>query len=480
MEGKGEAVEVLTPDICVIGAGSGGLSVAAAAAGFGVPVVLIEKGKMGGDCLNYGCVPSKALLAAAKHAAEPKRVTPFGLTLPRAEVDFAKVHAHVHGVIAAIAPNDSKERFTGLGVQVIEGAARFSGPATVTVSDKFEIKARRFVIATGSSPAVPPIPGLAETSYLTNETIFELKRCPEHLIVIGAGPIGLELAQAHRRLGAKVTVLEAATALAKDDPELAAIVLEHLTREGIAIRSGVKVTRVSHSEGKVQAVIETSQGEETIEGSNLLIAAGRRANVDGLDLDKAGIEYEPRGIVVSKGLKTTNRKVYAIGDVTGGAFTHVANYHAGIVIRNALFRLPAKANGDAVPWVTFTDPELAQVGLTEAQARERHKTIRILRWPYHENDRAQAERETHGHIKVVTAKNGRILGATIVGAHAGELITTWTLALSQGLNIRAMTGIVVPYPTLSEIGKRAAITYFLPSLGNPRVRRLINFLRRFG
>jgi pyruvate/2-oxoglutarate dehydrogenase complex dihydrolipoamide dehydrogenase (E3) component len=327
---------------------------------------------------------------------------------------------------------------------------------------------------------VPPIPGLAETPCLTNETIFELKRCPEHLIVIGAGPIGLELAQAHRRLGAKVTVLEAATALAKDDPELAAIVLEHLTREGIAIRSGVKVTRVSHSDGKIQAVIETSQGEETIEGSNLLIAAGRRANVDGLDLEKAGIKYQPRGIVVSKGLKTTNRKVYAIGDVAGGAFTHVANYHAGIVIRNALFRLPTKGNDDTVPWVTFTDPELAQVGLTETQARERHKTIRILRWPYHENDRAQAERETHGHIKVVTAKNGRILGATIVGAHAGELITTWTLALSQGLNIRAMTGIVVPYPTLSEIGKRAAITYFLPSLGNPRVRRLINFLRRFG
>ncbi len=407
----------------MIGAGSGGLSVAAAAAAFGVPVVLIEKGKMGGDCLNYGCVPSKALLAAARHAMEPKRVTPFGLTLPRADIDFAKVSAHVHGVIAAIAPNDSKERFTGLGVHVIEGVARFTDAATVTVGDKFQIKARRFVIATGSSPAVPPIPGLAETPYLTNETIFELKRCPEHLIIIGAGPIGLELAQAHRRLGAKVTVLEAATPLAKDDPECAAIVLEQLTREGIVIRSGVKVTRIGHNDGKIQAVIETSQGEETIEGSNLLIAAGRRANVEGLDLEKAGIKYEPRGIVVDKGLKTTNKKAYAIGDAAGGQFTHVANYHAGIVIRNALFRLPAKASDDAIPWVTFTDPELAHVGLSEAQARERHKTIRVLRWPYHENDRAQAERDTHGHIKVVTAKNGRILGASIVGAHAGELIT---------------------------------------------------------
>ena len=465
----------------MIGAGSGGLSVAAAAATFGVPVVLIEKGKMGGDCLNYGCVPSKALLAAARHAMEPRRVTPFGLTLPRAEIDFAKVSAHVHGVIAAIAPNDSKERFTGLGVHVIEGVARFKDAATVTVGDKFEIKARRFVIATGSSPAVPPIPGLAETPYLTNETIFELKRCPEHLIIIGAGPIGLELAQAHRRLGAKVTVLEAATPLAKDDPECAAIVLEQLSREGIVIRSGVKVTRIGHNDGKIQAVIiETSQGEETIEGSNLLIAAGRRANVEGLDLEKAGIKYEPRGIVVDRGLKTTNKKAYAIGDAAGGQFTHVANYHAGIVIRNALFRLPARASDDAIPWVTFTDPELAHVGLSEAQARERHKAIRVLRWPYHENDRAHAERDTHGHIKVVTAKNGRILGASIVGAHAGELIATWTLALSRGLNIRAMTEVVVPYPTLSEIGKRAAISYFSPSLGNPKVRRLINFLRRFG
>ena len=475
--------QVLTPDICVIGAGSGGLSVAAAAAAFGVPVVLIEKGKMGGDCLNYGCVPSKALLAAARHAAQSKRATPFGLTAPRPEVDFAKVHAHIHSVIAAIAPNDSRERFSGLGVHVIAGAARFKDAASVTVGD-FEVRARRFVIATGSTAAVPPIPGLAETPYLTNETIFELKRRPEHLVIIGAGPIGLELAQAHHRLGARVTVLEAATPLAKDDPECAAVVLGELEREGIAIRSGVKVLRVARVDGEgggIRAVIEGREGEETIEGSDLLIATGRQANVEGLGLDAAGVTCGPRGIVVGKGLKTSNRRVYAVGDVAGGLqFTHAANYHAGIVIRNALFRLPARLDDTAVPWVTFTDPELAHVGLTEAQARERHKTIRVLRWPYHENDRAQTERETHGHIKVVTAKNGRILGATIVGAQAGELITTWTLALSRGLNIRAMTGIVVPYPTLSEIGKRAAITYFSPGTNNPRVRRLIGFLRRFG
>jgi pyruvate/2-oxoglutarate dehydrogenase complex dihydrolipoamide dehydrogenase (E3) component len=472
--------ETLTPDICVIGAGSGGLSVAAAAAAFGVPVVLIEKGKMGGDCLNYGCVPSKALLAAGKHAVDPKRVSAFGLTLPRAQVDFAKVHAHVRGVIAAIAPNDSKERFTGLGVQVIAGTAQFRDAGTVTVGN-FEIKARRFVIATGSSAALPPIPGLTETPYLTNESIFELKQAPAHLVIIGAGPIGLELAQAHHRLGVKVTVLEAATPLAKDDPECAEIVLSALRREGVTIRAGVSVARVAARPDGIEVAIATPDGEETIAGSHLLVATGRKANIEDLELKAAGIAWEPRGITVDKGLRTSNKKVYAIGDVAGGLqFTHAANYHAGIVIRNALFRLPAKANDEVVPWVTFTDPELAHVGLTESQARERHKAIRVLRWPYHENDRAQAERETHGHIKVVTAKNGKILGATIVGAHAGELITTWTLALSQGLNIRAMTGIVVPYPTLSEIGKRAAITYFSTSLTSPRVRRLIGFLRRFG
>jgi len=472
--------ELLTPDICVIGAGSGGLSVAAAAAAFGVPVVLIEKGKMGGDCLNYGCVPSKALLAAAKRAEAFRRAAPFGIAAQRPGVDFARVHAHVHGVIAAIAPNDSRERFTGLGVRVIEGAARFKDQHTIAVGDTFEIKARRFVVATGSVPAPPPIPGLEQTDYLTNETIFELSKTPEHLIVVGAGPIGLEMAQAHRRLGAEVTVLEAATPLANDDPECAAIVLDRLTREGIVIRTGVRIVRVAPGV-KIRVVLETPAGEETIEGSHLLIAAGRRPNLEGLDLEAAGIKHGPRGIIVNKGLRTRNRKVYAIGDVAGGLqFTHVANYHAGLVIRNALFRLPARANDDVIPWVTFTDPELAQVGLTEAAARERHRTIRVLRWPYHENDRAQTERETHGHIKVVTAKNGRILGATIVGAHAGELITTWALAISQGLKIRALTGIIVPYPTFAEVGKRAAITFYTNSLTSPFVRRIIAFLRRFG
>jgi len=472
--------ERLQPDICVIGAGSGGLSVAAAAAAFGVSVVLVEKDKMGGDCLNTGCVPSKALIAAAKRARALADARAFGVSAGPAQIDFAKVHHHVHDVIAAIAPNDSKERFNGLGARVIAGAARFKDRNTVVVGDGIEIAARRFVIATGSSPALPPIAGLEAVPYLTNETVFDLTARPEHLIVIGAGAIGLELAQAFRRLGAAVTVLEAAQPLAREDGECAALVLDALAREGVIVRSNVAIARVEGAGAKIKVVV-AGDGEEAIEGSHLLIATGRRANTDGLALEQARIACDRNGIVVNKRLKTKNRRVYAIGDVAGrGQFTHLANYHAGLVIRNALFRLPVKVNPDLVPRVTFTDPELAHVGLTEAEARARGRTIRLLRWPYHENDRAQTERETVGHIKVVTDGRGKILGATIVGAGAGELITTWTLAIDRGLSIRALAGIIVPYPTLAEIGKRAAITYFTPSLTNVWVRRIITFLRRFG
>jgi pyruvate/2-oxoglutarate dehydrogenase complex dihydrolipoamide dehydrogenase (E3) component len=473
-------VEVLKPDICVIGGGSGGLSVAAAAAAFGVPVVLIEKDAMGGDCLNTGCVPSKALLAAAKRAALARSAGAFGVTADPA-VDFAKVHAHVHGAIAAIAPVDSAERFTGLGVRVIKGHATFKDRRTVTVGD-IEIRARRFVIATGSTPAMPPIPGLDTGPTLTNENIFDLTECPRHLIVIGGGPIGLEMAQAFRRLGSDVTVLEAARPLAKDDPEAAAIVLAQLEREGVVVRGGVKVTGVAHAASKVTVTLESEGGSETVEGTHLLAATGRKPTVDGLGLEAARVRFDRTGIFVSRKLKTANRRIYAVGDVVSGQpqFTHAANYHAGLVVRNALFRLPVRVNGDTIPWVTFTDPELAQTGITEDTARQRRIKFRILRWPYHDNDRAQAERETHGHIKVVTDRKGKILGATIVGAQAGEMISLWSLAIAQGLNVRALTGIVMPYPTLSEIGKRAAIDFFTPSLTRPMLRRIIGWLRIFG
>jgi pyruvate/2-oxoglutarate dehydrogenase complex dihydrolipoamide dehydrogenase (E3) component len=475
-------VEILKPDICVIGGGSAGLSVAAAAAAFGVPTVLIENHKMGGSRLNTGDVPLKALLAAAKVAGTMRTGAPFGVTAGDVDIDFVKIRDHVRSVIAAVAPDNTAERFTGMGVRVIKGHAAFKDKRTIGVDGKIEIRARRFVIATGSTPALPPIPGLDSGPTLTNESIFDLDILPAHLIVIGGGPTGLELAQAFRRLGSAVTVCDPARPLAKDDPECAAIVLDQLVREGIVLRSGVKVTSVAHGPGKVTLTIESANGEEKIEGTHLLVAAGRTPTTNGLNLQSAGIRHDTSGIAVDKKLKTSNRRVYAIGDCAAGQSrsTHAANYHADLVIRNALFRLRVKANNDLIPRVTYTDPELAQTGINEAEARKRGFKIRILRGPYHENDRAQTERTMHGHIKVITTTKGVILGATMVGAQAGELITPWTLAITQKLNIRTMTGTVVPYPTLSEIGKRAAMEYFTPGLTRPSVRRIISFLRIFG
>jgi pyruvate/2-oxoglutarate dehydrogenase complex dihydrolipoamide dehydrogenase (E3) component len=469
-------------DLCVIGAGSGGLSIAAAAAQLGVNVVLIEKHKMGGDCLNYGCVPSKALIAASRRAHVMRSSAPFGISPVTPAIDFRAVHDHVKGVIAAIAPNDSVERFTGLGVRVIQAAGRFLDRSTVLAGD-VAIKARRFVIATGSSPVVPPIPGLADAPYFTNETIFDNQQRIDHLIVIGGGPIGIELAQAHLRLGSRVTVLEGLKALGKDDPELAEVVLSRLRTEGLVIREGARVEHVARGGGPaaVRVTIATTEGKEVIEGSHLLVAAGRKPNLQDLNLDAAGIKYDKRGINVDKGLVTSNPKVFAIGDVIGGLqFTHVANYHAGIVFRRALFRLPAKVRDDHIPWVTYTDPELAHVGLAEDAARKAHGKINIYRFPFHDNDRAQAERATHGFIKVVTTAKGKIVGATIVGEHAGELIQMWSLALSQGMSITQMTQWISPYPTLSEVSKRAAVGYYASKAGSPLARRLIRWLRVLG
>jgi len=478
----------LNVDICVVGAGSGGLSVVAGASQMGASVVLVERGKMGGDCLNYGCVPSKAMLAAG-HAAESFRhAGPFGIGAQDPAIDAGGVYGHIHGVIKAIEPNDSVERFEGMGVTVIKGHGRFTGPGEIEVEGEdgcgtTRIEARRFVIATGSGPFVPPIPGLDGVDYFTNETVFQGPDLPHHLIVIGGGPIGIEMAQAHRHLGVRVTVLEMFTIMPKDDPELVGVVRRRLDQDGIHIIEGAAVTGVEKTPAGVTVTCKEGEDGETntIEGSHLLVAAGRRVNVDGLGLDEAGIRFSSKGVEVDVRLRTTNKRVFAIGDAAGGLqFTHVAGYYAGVVLKNALFRWPAKADHRCVPWVTFTSPELAQVGLTEAEAKKAHGDIRVLRWPFHENDRAQAEAVTDGMVKAVVTPKGQILGCGIAGAGAGELIQTWVLAMSENLKIGAVAQMIAPYPTLGEVSKRAAGSFYTPSLFSERTRKIVRFLRRFG
>ncbi|MBV9836281.1 MAG: FAD-dependent oxidoreductase [Alphaproteobacteria bacterium] len=463
-------------DLCIIGGGSAGLTVAAGAAQLGARVVLIERGEMGGDCLNYGCVPSKALIAAGHTAQTMRDAARFGIASVEPTIDFAATMDHVKGVIAAIAPNDSVERFEKLGARVLRTTARFESPDTVDAGGE-RIRAHRFVVASGSRPTAPPITGLDSVPYLTNETVFGNRQRPDHLVIIGGGPIGMEMAQAHRRLGARVTVLEAATILGKDDPELAAIITARLKAEGVVLRDKVKITRVSGTAGAIAIELD---GGERIEASHLLVAAGRAPNIEDLDLDKAGVAFTKRGITVDKGLRTSNRRIYAIGDVNGlHPFTHMAGFHGSLVIRNALFRLPVNVHATALPWTTYTDPELAQVGLTEAQAREQHGDgVRIARWPLHENDRAQTERETTGLVKVVADKRGRVLGAGIAAPRAGELIHVWCLAMANGLKLGTVAQMVVPYPTLGEVSKRAAGSFFTNALFSPRTRWLVRLLLR--
>ena len=466
-------------DLCVVGAGSAGLSVAAGAAQLGLKTVLIEAGRMGGDCLNTGCVPSKALLAAAKLIHAHRHPALAGVPPHDVETRRQAVNAHVQGAIAALAPHDSVARFEGLGVRVVRGHASFLGRDSLTVAGE-TIRARDIVLATGSRPALPKIPGLDPREVLTNESLFDVETVPEHLIVIGGGPVGIEMAQAHRRLGAGVTVLQRGTILPKDEPELVDVLRQGLRTEGIEIVENAEIRSVRHEAGRHAVEIAGTGGSRVITGSHILVATGRQPNVEGLGLAQAGVKFSASGIATDARLRTSNRHVHAIGDCTGGPmFTHVAGYHAGIVIRQLAFRLPAKVDDSALPWVTYTDPELAHVGLTLAEAKARHgdrakslvKTLGGL-------DRAVAEGRTEGMLKLVALPNGRILGCSILAPSAGEMIGLWCLAIAKEMTLRDLTSLVLPYPTFSEISKQAAGEWYRPTLFGERTRRLVRILRK--
>ncbi|HEX3347088.1 MAG TPA: FAD-dependent oxidoreductase [Acetobacteraceae bacterium] len=465
-------------DLAVIGAGSAGLSVTAVAARLGLRVALIERGRMGGDCLNTGCVPSKALLAAAHAAMNGAAAVRFGVAFGAPRIDWDGVRAHVAGVIAGIAPTDSEERFRGLGAAVMRDHARFVAPDTLAVGGR-RITARRIVVAAGSRPAVPEIPGLTDVPYLTHETLFDLPEKPGHLLVLGGGAIGLEMAQAHAGLGSRVTIVEAQTLARREDPALVASVRDALLAQGVSIHEGSSVLRVERGPALVLA------NGERLCGTHLLIATGRRPNVEDVGLENGGVTTTPAGIATDRGLRSrSNRRVFAAGDIADPAgigpqyFTHAASHHASVILRRALFRVPARLVPDAIPRVTYTDPELAQVGLTEAEARARGLAPVVTVWPVAENDRARTERRTEGVAKLVATRGGRILGAGIVAPHAGEMIGAWTLAIARRIPLSAMASMIMPYPTRAETAKRAAGHFFEPRLFAPRTRWVVKQLAR--
>ena len=478
---------LLKADICVIGAGAGGLSYAAGAAQMGADVVLIEQDKMGGDCLNAGCVPSKALLAAAKAAVAGRKAETFGVTYGPAKVTYAAVLAHVHNAIAQIAPHDSRARFEGLGVHVIAGTARFVDTRTVAVATQRgaqQIRAKRFIIATGSRPLIPAIPGLDQVPYLTNESLWDLKALPEHLLVIGGGAIGLEMALAHQRLGAQVSLIEAAQILPNDDRDMVAVAREALIAEGLRLIEGAKVTRVAGTAGTLHLTYQKDGQEQRLSGSHVLVATGRVANVETLGLAAAKVPLGPRGIEVDARQRTRNPRVFAVGDVAGDLqFTHYASHQAAIALQNTLlppipFR-PATRRCDAVPWVTFLDPEVAQVGLNETTAKAQGIAYRVERAAFTEADRLVAEGQTKGFVKVLIDRRNRVIGAGIVGPKAGELIHFWALGVYRRSKITALASYLAPYPTAGEINKKVIGKFIAPKLFGPLVQRIVRFWLRF-
>lgn len=439
-------------DVIVIGAGAGGLTAAGGCAMLGLKVALIERGAMGGDCLNTGCVPSKALIAAAHTAHAARHADRFGINAGAPAVDFARVHAHVRGAIDTIAPVDSQERFEGLGCEVIRGEARLTGRDTVSV-DARTLSAPRIVLAVGSRPHVPPIAGIETVPHLTSESLFEQTRLPRHLGIIGGGPIGMEMAQAFRRLGAAVTVISKGRPLARDDSDAAEIVLATLAAEGVTIVEGETVSASTGSEG----IVLTLADGRTVTVSDLLIAAGRTMDFSSLGLEAAGVRHDRNGIFVDARRRTSNTRIYAIGDCRPGPhFTHASGYEGSNVVLEIGLGVPSKVDYRALPRVTYTDPEIAQIGMTETEARAAHgDTITIWRQAFSHNDRAICEGDTAGFVKLIK-KGGKLIGATIVGAHAGDLLMPYSMAIMGKKSTFGIASLIAPYPNRIEHVKAAA------------------------
>ena len=458
-------------DLIVIGAGSAGLSVAAGAVQVGARVILIEGGEMGGDCLNTGCVPSKALIEAARHAKAAVAAAKLGVSCSQVAIDYASMMQHVHATIATIEPHDSQERFENLGVRVIRSYAKFTSKNAIIVENE-TITGRRIVVATGANAVAPPIKGLDQVGYFTSESFFENYDQPDHLIIVGGGPIGVEMAQAHAQLGIKTTLIERFEILSRELADTRDLVRKKLSHEGVTVFENCDILSIKKSD----AIKSITLGDGLIiDGSHLLIATGRRANFQGLNLSAAGIDTTDVGIKVDDSLRTTNRAVYAIGDVIGREqFTHVAGYHASLVVRSALFGLPAKVKTHHIPRVTYCDPEVASVGdISDGPGIEKYRV------EYDGLDRAIAGDRAEGFAQM-WVKNGHVRGVTIVGAQAGELIHFWSLIIAQKLKLSKVSSVITPYPTLSDINKKLIGAYFTPRLfDNVMIKSFVKRIQRW-
>lgn len=468
-------------DVIVIGGGAGGLFAISVANALGARTCLIEKKRLGGDCTWFGCMPSKAILKSASLVSLLKKSSSFGLGIDF-KIDTSGVMNHVRDVVREISTHHPIEVFEKRGIKVIIGRPHFVDKGSLEVNNKI-LRAKKFIICTGSHPAVPPVEGLGEIDYLTNENIFDLKELPQSLIVLGGGPIGVELSQALSRLGVKVSIVEMADKLLFREEEEASLILEEVLKsEGLGIFTGKKAVKFSKKENKVFVTLEDKGGKkEDISAENVLVATGRAANLEGLCLQEAGVEYTNKGIKVNAYLRTKNPNIFACGDVIGHyMFSHVAAYQASVCVRNALFRriVWQKACYDNIAWATFTDPEVAHLGLSEEEARGKFKNIKIYKTDYSACDRAITDSQREGLVKIITNKKGYILGANIVGANAGEIIQGLLIAKSLKQPLAKIASVLFIYPTLSELIKKTAAKNLIEKAGNPFIKFALGVLKK--